>query len=148
MPAAPLVGEVTTRPPAAFSSFTAIAYAFTQSNMCNGDFSPCSFRFLNSFGARRKTAIFPGNTPSVLNPRATQSRIAIGSGGLFGTIAFRKAEDASGEYKAPTVAEVETFSGQVTDLYLIPQEAGTYDLVCEIEGHFEAGMFGKIIVDS
>ncbi len=31
MPAAPLVGAVTTRPPAAFSSFTASAYRFTQS---------------------------------------------------------------------------------------------------------------------
>ena len=31
MPAAPLVGAVTTRPPAAFSSFTASAHAFTQS---------------------------------------------------------------------------------------------------------------------
>ena len=31
IPAAPLVGAVTTRPPAAFSSFTAIAYSVTQS---------------------------------------------------------------------------------------------------------------------
>jgi len=30
-PAAPFVGAVTTRPPAAFSSFTAIANVFTQS---------------------------------------------------------------------------------------------------------------------
>ncbi|MNV84755.1 hypothetical protein D3C71_1786530 [compost metagenome] len=31
MPAAPLVGAVTTRPPAAFSSLTAMAYRLTQS---------------------------------------------------------------------------------------------------------------------
>lgn len=70
------------------------------------------------------------------------------AGGLFETIAFRKAEDASGEYKAPTLAEVETFAGAQTAVFLIPQEAGTYDLVCEIEGHFEAGMFGTIVVDA
>lgn len=69
------------------------------------------------------------------------------AGGLFQTIAFRKAEDESGEYKAPTLAEVETFAGAQTSVFLIPQEAGTYDLVCEIEGHFEAGMFGTIVID-
>jgi len=69
------------------------------------------------------------------------------AGELFQTIAFRKAEDASGEYKAPTLAEVETFAGFETEIFLIPQVAGTYELVCEIEGHFEAGMFGTIIVD-
>ena len=70
------------------------------------------------------------------------------SGGLFGTIAFRKAEDASGEFKAPTLAEVETFAGQETELFLIPQETGTFDLLCEIEGHLEAGMFGTVVVDA
>ena len=70
------------------------------------------------------------------------------SPGLFTTIAFRKAQDASGEFKAPTVAEVETFAGKETELFLIPQEAGTFDIVCEIEGHFEAGMFGTIVVDT
>jgi uncharacterized cupredoxin-like copper-binding protein len=69
------------------------------------------------------------------------------SPGLFATIAFRKAQDASGEFKAPTVVEVETFAGEETELFLIPQENGTFDLVCEIEGHFEAGMFGTIVVD-
>ncbi len=68
--------------------------------------------------------------------------------GLFETVAFRKAQDASGEFKAPTVIEVETFAAKETELFLIPQEAGTFDIVCEIEGHFEAGMFGTIVVDA
>ncbi len=38
------------------------------------------------------------------------------------------------------------FAGKTVELYLIPTKAGTYDLVCEIEGHFEAGMFGTITV--
>lgn len=65
---------------------------------------------------------------------------------FFGTIAFRKAEDSVGEYKAPTIREVEVFSGKQVDLYVIPTEAGSFLLVCEIEGHREAGMEGTITV--
>lgn len=65
---------------------------------------------------------------------------------FFASIAFRKAEDASGEFKGPAPREVEVFAGAEIELFLIPTEAGTYDLVCEIEGHFEAGMFGTITV--
>lgn len=65
---------------------------------------------------------------------------------FFGAVAFRKAEDASAEFKAWAPREVEVFPGQSIDLYLIPTQAGTYKLVCEIEGHFEAGMFGTIMV--
>lgn len=68
------------------------------------------------------------------------------AGDFFGTIAFRKAEDATGEYKGPTIKEVEVFAGQQLDLYVIPTKPGTYLLVCEIEGHREAGMEGKITV--
>ncbi len=68
------------------------------------------------------------------------------AGDFFNSIAFRKAEDASGEFKAPAPYEVEVFAGKTIELYLIPTKAGTYDLVCEIEGHFEAGMFGTITV--
>lgn len=67
---------------------------------------------------------------------------------FFQNVAFRKAQDASGEFKAPTLLEVETFAGMVTELWLIPTEAGTYDLICEIEGHFEAGMFATIVVEA
>ena len=66
---------------------------------------------------------------------------------FFLNIAFRKVQDASGEYKTPAPLEVETFAGMETELFLIPTVAGTFDLVCEIEGHFEAGMFGTIVVD-
>ena len=67
---------------------------------------------------------------------------------FFQNVAFRKAQDASGEFKAQTVLEVETFAAMETELWLIPTKAGTYDLVCEIEGHFEAGMFGTIVVEA
>jgi uncharacterized cupredoxin-like copper-binding protein len=65
---------------------------------------------------------------------------------FFSTIAFRKAENAWGEYKGPTLSEVEVFAGKQLDLYLIPTKAGSYLLVCEIEGHREAGMEGTITV--
>lgn len=65
---------------------------------------------------------------------------------FFGTIAFRKAEDGAGEYKAPTLREAEVFAGKQLDLYLIPTRPGTFLLVCEIEGHREAGMEGTITV--
>jgi uncharacterized cupredoxin-like copper-binding protein len=68
------------------------------------------------------------------------------AGDFFNSVAFRKAEDASAEFKAWAPREVEVFAGQSIELYLIPTKAGTYELVCEIEGHFEAGMFGTITV--
>ena len=65
---------------------------------------------------------------------------------FFNSIAFRKAEDASGEFKGPAPLEVEVFEGQSIELFLIPTKAGVYDLVCLITGHFEKGMFGTITV--
>ncbi|MBK5306519.1 MAG: hypothetical protein JJD92_07510 [Frankiaceae bacterium] len=65
---------------------------------------------------------------------------------FFPTAAFRKAEDAIGEYKAPRLNEAEVLPGKQLDLYLIPTKAGTFEIVCEIEGHRAAGMFGTITV--
>lgn len=70
------------------------------------------------------------------------------AGEFYRSVALRKVQDASGEYKGPYLREVEVFAGQQTDLYLIPTVAGVFDLVCEIKGHLEKGMFGKIIVES
>jgi uncharacterized cupredoxin-like copper-binding protein len=67
---------------------------------------------------------------------------------FYRSVAFRKAQDTLGEYKGPHPSEIEVFAGQQTDLYLIPTQVGEYELVCEIEGHKEAGMVGKIVVVS
>ncbi|MNO05430.1 hypothetical protein D3C81_2268110 [compost metagenome] len=67
MPAAPLVGAVTTRPPAAFSSLTAMAYRLTQSITDKGSDNVRSARCVRlrySSGARRRTRSGPGNSPS------------------------------------------------------------------------------------
>lgn len=65
---------------------------------------------------------------------------------FYRSVAFRKAQDLSGEYKGPHPSEVEIFAGQQTDLYLIPTAAGEFELVCEIEDHKERGMVGQIVV--
>ena len=65
---------------------------------------------------------------------------------FFPTVAFRKAEDAAGEYKGPLLNEAEVFPGKQLDLYLIPTKAGTFEILCEIPGHREAGMEGTITV--
>jgi uncharacterized cupredoxin-like copper-binding protein len=65
---------------------------------------------------------------------------------FFPTVAFRKAEDAVGEYKGLSLTEGEVLPGKQLDLYVIPTKAGTYTVVCEIEGHREAGMIGTVTV--
>ncbi len=78
MPAAPLVGAVTTRPPVAFCSFTASAYRFTQSMTVSGSRRLASGR-LNSVryrsAARRRTFSPPGMIPCLLMPMCTHSCI-------------------------------------------------------------------------
>ena len=63
-------------------------------------------------------------------------------------MAFRKAQDNSGEIKAPYFKAVEVFPGEQVDLYLIPTKAGTYKSVCTITGHEDAGMHGTIVVEA
>ncbi len=82
IPAAPFVGAVTTRPPAAFSSFTASAYRFTQSMTASGSppapSAPGSSLSSERWSplARRRTASGPGSVPSSRSPRAMQASIA------------------------------------------------------------------------
>jgi len=77
-PAAPLVGAVTTRPPAAFSSFTASAKRFTQSMITSGSALPReSVRSLRCrAAARRRTLRPPGRMPSRSQPRRIELSIA------------------------------------------------------------------------
>ena len=65
---------------------------------------------------------------------------------FFPTVAFRKAQDAAGEYKSPLLKEAEVLAGQQLDLYLIPTKAGTFKILCKLPGHETAGMVGTIKV--
>ena len=79
MPAAPLVGAVTTRPPEAFSSLTASAHSVTQSRARSGSTagkSPVSVTRLRwRSAARRRTLSPPGSTPGVEQPCLMHSAI-------------------------------------------------------------------------
>ena len=75
MPAAPLVGAVTTRPPAAFSSLTAIAYTIGQSWVLTISLSRRTLSLAANCGARRRTFKPPGNCPSAPKPRLMQFSI-------------------------------------------------------------------------
>ena len=67
---------------------------------------------------------------------------------FYQSVAFRKAQDNSGEIKAPYFKAVEVFPGEQADLYLIPTKAGTFGSVCTITGHEDAGMHGSIVVEA
>ncbi|CSB90161.1 Uncharacterised protein [Vibrio cholerae] len=71
-PAAPLVGDVTTCPPAAFSSLTAKAKRLIQSITSIGSFSIAALAssFFSKLGARRVTFNPPSKMPSVAKPRS------------------------------------------------------------------------------
>jgi len=77
MPAAPLVGAVTIRPPEAFSSLTARANRLTQSITRSGSVENGSLDSVRkSSGPRRRTFSPPGSVRSVRSqPRRTQSCI-------------------------------------------------------------------------
>lgn len=68
------------------------------------------------------------------------------AGSFFRSIALRKVEDGQAEIKLPFLSEVEVFAGQQADLYFVPLIPGTYEMLCEIAGHREAGMEGTITV--
>jgi len=72
---------------------------------------------------------------------------------FFKTVVTRKLQDDSAEVKFPYINEVELtdaaeLAGQVTfiDLYIVPTKAGTYPVICTINGHAAAGMNGTITV--
>ena len=65
---------------------------------------------------------------------------------FFPTMAFRKAEDAFGEFKSPLLKEAEVKAGQSLKLFVIPTKVGQFKIVCLIPGHEKAGMFGTITV--
>lgn len=57
----------------------------------------------------------------------------------------RKVEVAGAEVKG-VINEIELQPGAKADWYFVPIRTGEFEMVCEIEGHKEAGMLGKIVV--
>ena len=61
------------------------------------------------------------------------------------TIWTRKVEVGGVEVKG-VINEIELQPRAKADWYFIPIRTGSFDMACEIEGHKEAGMVGKIVV--
>ncbi len=61
------------------------------------------------------------------------------------TIWTRKVETAGVEVKG-VINEIELLPGAKADWYFVPIRTGEFSMACEIEGHKEAGMVGKIVV--
>lgn len=65
---------------------------------------------------------------------------------FFRSAAVRKVDNASSEVKAPFFTEIEVLAGKTVKLFVIPVTPGSFESVCEIAGHKEAGMEGTITV--
>lgn len=61
------------------------------------------------------------------------------------TIWTRKVDVGGVEIKG-VINEIELAAGTKADWYFIPIRTGEFEMACEIEGHKEAGMFGKVVV--
>lgn len=61
------------------------------------------------------------------------------------TIWTRKVEVGAVEIKG-VINEIELGPGTKAEWYFVPIRTGEFEMACEIEGHKEAGMFGKVIV--
>ncbi|MFQ5571352.1 MAG: hypothetical protein ACE5G0_16875 [Rhodothermales bacterium] len=65
---------------------------------------------------------------------------------FFRAIATRKVQTDNAEYKAPYFKAVELLIGGELEIYFVPVLGGTYDFLCTITGHADAGMVGKITI--
>ncbi|MBI4409655.1 MAG: hypothetical protein HY561_08110 [Gemmatimonadetes bacterium] len=103
-----------------------------------------------SFSPNRLT--FEAGKPYVLrilngSPNVLKHYVSpTGLGNFYQAIATRKIETSQAEYKAPYFSEVELMVGGALDLYFVPVLPGTYDIVCTIPGHKEAGMTAQFVI--
>ena len=97
MPAAPFVGAVTNRPPAAFSSLTAIAYTIARCAALAGALSPWELfkSRCHNVAARLFTLRPPGSSPSAQRPRSIQSLITLHSLSDIGSNSSRRKQTCS-----------------------------------------------------
>jgi len=73
--------------------------------------------------------------------RATDVRVVATSSGLSTRLADIATEHATRDIPHPMAG-----SGQQMTIEFTPQGAGTFDIVCEVPGHKEAGMVAKLVV--
>ncbi|RMD63539.1 MAG: biphenyl 2,3-dioxygenase [Alphaproteobacteria bacterium] len=57
----------------------------------------------------------------------------------------RKVEAGEAEFKG-VIREIEVKPGGEAEWFFVPVKAGTFELMCTVPGHAEAGMVGKIVI--
>lgn len=104
---------------------------------------------MNEFAFAPPTLVFRKDVPYKLIIENTGSeKHYFTAEGFFRAIATRKLQsNTDGEVKAPYFTAIEVYPGRSLDLYFIPVTAGSYELVCTIEGHAGMGMIGQIRIE-
>ncbi len=82
------------------------------------------------------------------NPAAHASKHYYTAAQFYKTVVLRKADDGQGEIKAPYLSAVEMMIGGHTKLFIVPTQSGTFEVLCTIPGHADAGMKGTIVVSA
>lgn len=80
------------------------------------------------------------------NPSTNASKHYYTAAEFYRTVVTRKAEDSQAEIKVPYFNAIELMIGGKTQLFMVPTATGTFQTVCTITGHAEAGMKGTIVV--
>lgn len=80
------------------------------------------------------------------NPAGNSSKHYYTAPEFYQSVVTRKAEDSKAEIKVQYFKAIELLIGGSTELFIVPTVAGTYEVVCTITGHTDAGMHGTIIV--
>lgn len=68
------------------------------------------------------------------------------SPGFAAAIWTRKVQTDQGEIKG-SVREIQLNPGGKVEWWFVPVQAGTFELICTVDGHAEAGMVGLITVE-
>lgn len=83
---------------------------------------------------------------TIANPTGQASKHYYTAAEFYKTVVWRKAEDSQAEIKAPYLKAIELMIGGTANLFVVPTVAGTYQTLCTIPGHAEAGMKGTVDV--
>lgn len=87
-----------------------------------------------------------GYVINIANSGSNASKHYYTAAEFYKTVVTRKAEDSDAEIKVPYLKAIELLIGGNSELFMVPTVAGTFEVICTIEGHKEAGMHGHIIV--
>ncbi len=99
-------------------------------------FSPSALQLTQGLGYRIRLE----------NPSGHASKHYYTAAEFYRTVVMRKVEDSHAEIKAPYLNAVELQIGGEATLFVVPAEAGAYEVLCTITGHAAAGMTGTIEV--